>query len=101
MDLPRNVIQGNSRTMQRAVATGIAGMGTAGSLSFGGFDPTSATAGGATAAALFAALTSGGKRVDARVAQRVAHLLVSRRPATPSGGRPHRCTQQSAPGKSA
>jgi hypothetical protein len=75
MDLARNATQGNSWTTRRlydlglATGTGIGGVGTY------NMDPKEAASG-----ALIAALSSGGKRIDARVMQRVAEMLVSNDP---------------------
>jgi len=80
LDLPRNVIQGNSRTVQRAVAahafTGgqVAG-GVIGSTGVHDLDPKTVGVG-----ALVTAISTGGKRIDARVAQKVAELLMSNEP---------------------
>lgn len=75
MDLARNAVQGNSWTTRRlydlglATGTGLGGVGTY------NMDPKEAASG-----ALIAALSSGGKRIDARVMQRVAEMLASNDP---------------------
>lgn len=76
MDLARQAVQGNSWTAKRLYNLGLAG-GSAG-LGYGALnqDPQQMTIG-----AMVAALSSGGRYVDQRVARRVAELLVSNDPA--------------------
>jgi hypothetical protein len=75
MDLARGAVQGNSWTAKRLYDLGLAG--GAGLGAHGGYnmDPKEMTYG-----AVLAAIASGGKHIDQRVAQRVAQLLVSNDP---------------------
>lgn len=72
MDLARPAVQGNSWTARRLYDLGLMGGGL--ETLHGGInqDPTELTIG-----AVMAALSSGGKRIDANVARHVAQLLVS------------------------
>ena len=76
LDLPRQAIKGNSWTAQRLYDLGLAGGGIG--VGVGGYntDPTQMTYG-----AVLAAISTGGKKIDQRVAQRVAQLLASNDPA--------------------
>lgn len=75
MDLARGAVQGNSWTAKRLYDLGLAG--GAGLGAHGGYsmDPQEMTYG-----AVLAAISSGGKKIDQRVASRVAQLLVSNDP---------------------
>jgi hypothetical protein len=76
MDLPRNAVQGNSWTARRLYDMGLAGGGSLGTVGAYNQDPQQMIYGG-----LLAALSSGGKRIDANVARQVANLLTSNDPA--------------------
>lgn len=75
MDLARNAVQGNSWTAKRLYDLGLAGGAGLGVTGGYHMDPKEITAG-----AVIGALASGGKRIDARVAQRVGEMLVSQNP---------------------
>lgn len=77
MDLARGAVQGNSTTARQLVELGLAG----GAMGLGGIgtyhmDPTTMTI-----AAVMGALSSGGRRIDQRVARHVATMLTSHDPA--------------------
>ena len=75
MDLARGAVQGNSWTARRLYDLGLAG--GAGLSGVGGYnmDPREIAAG-----AVLAAISTGGKKIDQRVALRVAQLLTSNNP---------------------
>lgn len=75
MDRLRTAVTGNSWTAQRLYSLGLAG--GAGLSAHGGYDmnPKEVAYG-----AILAAVASGGKKIDARVAQKVAEMLISRDP---------------------
>lgn len=76
MDFARNAVQGNSWTARRLYDLGLAGGVSLGAHGGYNMDPKEAAAG-----AILSALASGGKKVDARIAQRVGEMLVSQDPA--------------------
>jgi len=73
MDLARSAVQGNSTTARQLAELGLAGSGV-GLAGYGGINqnPKEMTIG-----MVMAALGSGGKKIDQRVARRVAEMLVS------------------------
>lgn len=75
MDLARSAVQGNSWTAKRLYDLGLAGGAGLGATGGYNMDPHEMAYG-----AVLAAISSGGKKIDARVAQRVAQLLVSQDP---------------------
>lgn len=75
MDFARNAVQGNSWTARRLYDLGLAGGVSLGAHGGYNMDPKEAAAG-----AILGALASGGKKIDARVAQRVGEMLVSQDP---------------------
>jgi hypothetical protein len=78
MDRPRDIVQGNSRTTARLVAAGIFGGAGVGELGHGGYNMNPGElATGAVLSAIGTALATGGKKVDARVANKIAELLTS------------------------
>jgi len=81
MELPRQMVQGNSWTAKRLYDLGLAGGG--GLTGYGALnqDPQQMTTG-----AILAALSSGGKYIDQRVAQRVAGMLMSSDPSRVQAG---------------
>lgn len=81
MDRLRTAVTGNSWTAQRLHQLGLAGGAGLGAHGTYNMDPKEAASG-----ALIAALASGGKKIDARVAQRVAEMLMSRDPKVLSKG---------------
>jgi len=76
MDLPRTAVQGNSWTARRLYDMGLAGGAGLGVTGGYNSDPQQMIYGG-----IIAALSSGGKRIDANVARHVANLLTSNDPA--------------------
>ncbi len=77
MDFARGAVQGNSTTARQLAELGLAGGGLSlGSVGTYQQDPTQMTIG-----AVLGALAYGGRRIDQRVAQQVAQMLVSNDPA--------------------
>lgn len=72
MDLARSAVQGNSWTARRLYDLGLAGGSGLGAIGAYNTDPKEAALG-----AVMAAVASGGKHIDQRVARNVAQLLVS------------------------
>jgi hypothetical protein len=75
MDRLRTAVTGNSWTAQRLFSLGLAGGAGLGAHGAYTTDPKEIAYG-----ALIGALATGGKKIDARVAQRVAEMLLSRDP---------------------
>lgn len=75
MDLSRQATQGNSWTAKRLYDLGLAGGAGAGAIGSYNMDPQQIAFGG-----VLAAISSGGKKIDQRVARRVAEMLVSQDP---------------------
>lgn len=81
MDLARGAVQGNSWTARRLYDLGLAGGTGLGTVGTYNLDPTEMTVGAVTAA-----IASGGKRIDSRVARHVAEMLASSDPAVLARG---------------
>lgn len=77
MDLPRHAVQSNSWTARRLYDLGLVGGAGIGGSGVYNQDPQQMTT-----AAILAALSSGGKKIDQRVMRRVAEMLVSDNAAT-------------------
>jgi hypothetical protein len=75
MDMARSAVQGNSWTAKRLYDLGLAGGGIGGTVGAYNMDPQQIAYG-----ALVAAVASGGKHIDRRVAMRVSEMLVSSDP---------------------
>jgi hypothetical protein len=75
MDMARSAVQGNSWTAKRLYDLGLAGGTSIGGVGTYNMDPQQVAYG-----ALVAAVASGGKHIDRRVAMRVAEMLVSNDP---------------------